>query len=365
MTTNSTLRELLVELLDGSEFATAIRQNGKPGRFALPIDRDARRRLVDAHICGLPMRLTFHSAKGTSWTEIVRQVILAAYCPASDGLCRWAGIDLDATDHGNGGLVNPRRAAASVFERAENAGLGSGLLVARSRRGMGRHVFLIPPQPVPLDEAAVAIASLVASAVRAGNRDVLEESVPHAFATDGGHTAIPGQAGALEIIPRSTNAPAFGWALTLPAAAAFAGHDGGVIIDPEKDQPRSLDVMPRCEASAWSSLIDEARNALRLTELLSSRVGPWRRDGDRYPERAVLERLDPRTRSFIDGRVEQGARNDSAFAASANLLGCGLDPSHALGLILDGAARCRLPEDEARSAFDSATRSWSRKARIR
>ncbi len=362
MTGHSLLPEFLLALLDGSEFATALRRGGKPARVRLPDDPAARRMLVDAHISGSPMTLTFCAEHSGSWQEKVPQVILAGYCPASDGKCRWTGIDLDATDHGTRGLIDPAHAARVITERADNAGLKSGLVVARSRRGQGRHVLLVPPNPINLNDAAIAIASVVASAFRIATRDVQEGAGSHAFMTANGVIAQPGDAGAVEIIPRSTRQPNYGWSLTLPGAGAFANHGGGVIVDPYEDEPVTLHAVPRCDPVAWESLIREARAVLPSPLQTPEHRRRCRNSRQGSPSVDRFERIDSRTRVFLDGNAEQGARNDSAFAASANLLGCGADRQEAEALILAGAAKCGLPEHEARAAFQSAAATIKRRA---
>jgi hypothetical protein len=51
----------------------------------------------------------------------VEQLALLAICPASNGLVRWFGIDLDASDHGDAGLADPGRVMRCIAERADNA----------------------------------------------------------------------------------------------------------------------------------------------------------------------------------------------------------------------------------------------------
>jgi hypothetical protein len=77
--------------------------------------------------------------------------------------------------------------------------------------------------------------------------------------------------------------------------------------------------------------------------------------------RRPLDRIDPRTRSFLDGEAVEGTRNVSAFAASANLLACGVNEHEAEHLILAGATASGLPEREARAALRSAARAIARK----
>ncbi len=137
MTDDRVAVRLLLALLDGATFANAMRRNGKPCRIRLPDDPESRTAIVDAHLRGAPSTLTFHANGYTPWREQVDVVALAAFCPAADGRCPWVGIDLDAADHGATGLVDPMYAARAIAERAANAGLMTGLLIARSRRGAG------------------------------------------------------------------------------------------------------------------------------------------------------------------------------------------------------------------------------------
>ncbi|MCC7291466.1 MAG: hypothetical protein IT449_05325 [Phycisphaerales bacterium] len=354
--------ELLLSMLDGSEWASAVRPNGKPCRVRLPDAPDARMALVEAHVRGAPMTLTFHADGYQPWNERVEAVALIAYCPGSDGSCRWLGIDLDATDHGAKGLADPVHAARCIAERADAAGLLSGLLVARSRGGRGRHVFLLLPNSVALPDAVVGVAALVASAFKVAASDVAECGTAQAFRRANGAIARPGDAGAVELVPRSTSKPGYGWALALPCAGAFAAHGGGVIVDPFEDKPMALERIPRCDPEAWSTSISEARAALSKRRAAAApppanRSPHWKHKLD------LLDRIDARTRTFLAGHAAEGTRNQSAFAASANLLGWGVDERAAERLILAGAAACGLAEREARAAFKSAMNATTRKAR--
>ena len=97
----------------------------------------------------------------------------------------------------------------------------------------------------------------------------------------------------------------------------------------------------------------------------SSQVGRIVCGGSRRTSlaRESIDHTDVRTRVFLDGHTPEGARNLSAFAASANLLGCGIDEREAKQLILAGAAACGLPEREAKAAFSSARNTLARKRR--
>ncbi len=354
---------LLLALLDGATFANATRRSGKPCRIRLPDDPESRTAIVDAHLRGAPSTLTFHANGHTPWREQVDAVALAAFCPAADGRCRWVGIDLDAADHGATGLVDPMYVARTIAERAANAGLMAGLLIARSRRGRGRHVFMLLPEPVALADAVIGVAALAAAAFKVAASDVAEYGAQHAFCRADGAIARPGEAGAVELLPRSTVKPPHGWALALPGAGAFASHGGGVIVDPFEDQPINYDRVPRCDHEAWSRFIEEARatlskrNAATAPQLMRRIVNYT--DRPRRP----IDRIDARTQAFLDGHTPEGTRNMSAFAASANLLGCGIDQREAKRLIVAGAAACDLPQREALDAFKSAVETLARRQR--
>jgi hypothetical protein len=139
---------------------------------------------------------------------------------------------------------------------------------------------------------------------------------------------------------------------------------GGIIVDPFNGQPAELRAVPRCDAGAWRRLVTEARSELaRKTprKPVSRHAGPRKPIGG-YG-RTALERIDARTRVFLDGRTPQGTRNVAAFAASCNLLGAGVGEAEAERLILAGAVGCGLPEREARTAFASAVGAMRQRAR--
>jgi len=192
---------ILLALLEGTTFVNALRRNGKPCRIALPDDEESRTALVEAHLRGESRILTFHAEDHEPWPEQVEAVVLAASCPAGDGRCRWLGIDLDASDHGPSGLVDPVHAVRAIAERADAAGLFDGLLVARSRRGHGRHVFLLLPEPVSLEDAVIGVAALTAAAFKVAASDTAEGEVAHGFRCTNGAIAQPGDAGFSRISP--------------------------------------------------------------------------------------------------------------------------------------------------------------------
>ena len=364
VTSEQVTHRLLLDLLDGATFANALRRNGKHCRIRLPSDTESQRALLDAHLRGAAGELTFIADGHGPWAECVDAVVLAAFCPGHDGRYRWVAIDLDADDHGERGLADPVHAVRSIAERADHAGLLSGLFVASSRGGRGRHVFLIPPEPVELNEAVIAVAALVASAFRIAVRDVSEYEGPHAFRTASGAIANPGDAGAIEFVPRSTTRPPHGWALTLPASGAFRDGGGGVLLDPFEDEPVELQSVPRCHPKAWSTLVAEARAV--LVERTGTHVPRYRSQSAHRTNtmRNPIDGIDPRSRDFLEGATPDGDRNNAAFAASVNLLGCGVDRHEARDMILKGASTCGLPEREAIAAFESAQRTINQKRRL-
>jgi hypothetical protein len=69
------------------------------------------------------------------------------------------------------------------------------------------------------------------------------------------------------------------------------------------------------------------------------------------------------TVDFLALGAPEGERNDRAFRAAADLCGCGYSREKALGLVLEAARKCVLPEDEARHAVESAYRKTRTPAR--
>lgn len=324
--------DVLNRLLDGSAWAVAERANGRPGRIRLPEDPARRRELVRRHLAGEPATISFHAEGCEPWVERVERVQLAAYCPAADGCCRWVGLDLDGASHGSRGLADVDRAAAAIVERADALGLGGGLLLARSRSGSGRHVWLLTPGSAPLADAVVAVGALAAAAMRAAADDVHDGSLVHAFIRIDATIAPPGDVG-LEMIPRSDDRPQFGWSLRLPTAERVIRPPAGA-----------------CDAGAWAALVREARARLRPRP-------PARRTARAVRNARVLS---DRTREFLDGRVSQGSRNAEAYAAACSLFGAGIDPIEVERLILDGAGSCGMREREARDVLKSARKAVAR-----
>jgi hypothetical protein len=361
----SAIRLTLRAMLDGAAVANAVMPWGKPGPIRLPDDPTERAALVNAHVRGEPADVTYCPAGHAPSMVHVEALALAGFCPAADGRCRWLGIDLDAADgHGAGGLADPEHAAGCLVERADAAGLLSGLLVARSRGGRGRHVFVFPPEPVALADGVLALAALVASAFKIAAADADNYGAPHAFRCADGAIAEPGQAGAMELRPRGTARPALGWTLALPAAGAFAQAGGGTVLDPFTDTPCELSAVPRCDARQWARFVADARAMLprqRPGKLDSRPVAG--RSGVRWASGTGPRALDARTHDFLEGRVSQGTRNSACFAAGCNLLGSGVSESEAERLILAGAVACELPEREARTCFASAAMAAQTKGR--
>jgi hypothetical protein len=214
-------------------------------------------------------------------------------------------------------------------------------------------------------DAVIGVAALAAVAFKVAASDITDYGAEHAFRRADGAIARLGDAGTIELLPHSTVKPPCGWALALPCAGAFAAHGGGVIVDPFEDKPIQHEHVPRCNAEAWAQFIAEARAALsrRATAAVPQRTRPRASYTD--SSRDLLDRVDHRTSAFLDGITPEGQRNAAAFAASANLIGCGVEEHEAERLIMAGAAACGLPEREARAAFASAVSVMARKRRHR
>lgn len=351
---------LLLALLEGQTHATAVMPWGKPGPIRLPDERAARSDLIAAHLQGTSATVTYTPADQASRRIALDSVVLAALCPGRDGRCRWIGIDLDAAgDHGQGGLADAAHAARCIVERAAAGGLLSGLVVACSRRGAGRHVWLCPPYPVALADATIAAAALVAAAYARAAEDVDDVGGRHAFATANGALAEPGASGAVEITPQGTAPPALGWSLTLPAAGAHAAKGGGIIIDPFTERAVAPQVVPRCSPDAWATLVSEARRRVGWPPATGTPPSP-KGSGGRpcfgWANNHSVP-LHGRTEQFLAGHTPDGQRNNAAFAAACNLFAVGLPVQDVERLIRHGARGCRLPEREALSAIKSAERT--------
>ena len=192
------------------------------------------------------------------------------------------------------------------------------------RADNGQHVFLIPPEPIPLIDGVLAIAAIVAQAFKAAAADVADCGAAHAFRTAGGDIAKPGEPGAVELIPRGTVRPALGWPIALLAAGEFAARGGGVILDAFADQPTERHAVPRCDADAWRRFLDDARRMARRKSPVRPRpVAAVECNGRAVGVGMGARALDALTRDFLDGRTAEGARNAACFAAACNLLARG------------------------------------------
>lgn len=352
------LIELLLAMLEGSMYANAVMPWRAPAPIRLPDDRADRAKIVEAHLLGTAFEVLYSPKDAASRLIRIDTLVLAAFCPAADGRCRWLMIDLDGLDHGEKGLRDPHHAVRCIAERAANAGLLAGLVTARSRRGIGLHVFLFPPAPCDLVDGVIVIGALIADAYRAATAAMTECGIPHAFRCGDGTIAKPGQAGAVELIPRSTTRPELGWPITLPGAGAYSPSGGGLIIDPFSGEPISLRVAPRADSENWLRYLEEAK--LRYRRNAPTHLPPPRSRSLSVNSRS---RIDPRTRAFLAGRVQEGQRADSAYASACNLIGIGIDACEVRQLILDGAAACGLPAVEATNAVASAIATLRRRNR--
>lgn len=340
--------ELLIALLDGSTHANAIMPWGL-GPIRLPEQLADRRDLVRAHLNGSAAQVEYSPRDKPPQIIEVRPLVLGVYSPGADGLCRSVAFDFDAAKgHGPNGLLDPAHAVRCLAERADTLGLSPGLLTVRSRGAVGRHVWLVPPGPIPLRDAVVAAAFLAAASRRIADWDAKEgEEVRHAFLRADGYLASPGQAGAFELIPPSSERPQTGWALTLPAAGAFVPIGGGAIVDPFSDEPISLSAVPRCRAESWSKFFRaaEIEVAGRLARKSTVRL------------KGAGQRTHPLTQALLLGQTPKGSRNKSVYAAACNLLGCGIPPEDVEKQVFQGGLATGLPEREVRAAIRSALRT--------
>lgn len=345
----------LLALMEGCKFASAMMPWGQQGPIELPSADGDRRALVLAHVEGKRAEVTYCPSSGPSRIVSVARLVLFALCPAADELCRFLCYDLDSADgHGSKGLLDPLRAAACIAERCDALGLLGGLIVARSRNGKGRHVWLILPCRVSLVDAVIVAAGLAAHALRIAAQDAADTDRPHAFLSGDGQIAPIGRSGTWELIPHSTNRPTKGWALVLPGAGALAAHGGGQIIDPFSypTEPATLTSVPRCDVRAWQRFLAETR-----AELDRRKPSPRRRSPGRRTPLDPLTRIDPRTRAFLDGNCAPGERNRSLFVAVTNMLGVGVPGSEAEQLAYRAALHCGLSDREARATIRSALRA--------
>jgi len=344
----------LLAVLEGCTRAAASMPWGRLGPIRLPEEVSARHALVEAHVEG-PSATVIYCPSGEAPRSLkLGAVVLYAYCPAADGLCRWVGFDLDAVhSHGAGGLMEPHRAAACIAEQCAAAGLFGGLVVARSAGGAGRHLWLIAPAPVPLADAVFLVAGLAARALSIAENDAAGSDRAHAFVCGDGSIATLGKSGSVELLPRSTDRPAFGWSLMLPSPGALADRGGGLIIDPFSDPPTPVKLthVPSCDPRAWQTFLDETRHAL-VRRQVGKPLPP--NAGTTPVSTHAMDRLDPRTRVFLDGRCPVGQRDHSLYVAVCNMIGVGVPRAEAQRLALQGALACGLPEREARATIRSA-----------
>lgn len=354
-------RSLLLALLDGAIWATCVRNNGRPGRIALPSDPRQRDALVDAHLAGEPAKLRFHARGAPPWTESVRAVRIVAYCPADDGLCRWIAIDLDAGDHGARGLADPAHAMRCIAERADAAGLADGLLANRSGGGCGRHLWLIPPAPCSLADGVLAVAALAAAASRIGR-----DADKYPFARADGTDAALGDPGAIEFYPRQTRRPAYGWGLALPCAGAAKRRGGGILVDAFDDRPIAINTVPRSDAANWNRFLCESRRRLeaaRERERIQNRFTRRRKPplkSSLNPLAALERSRSPyaaMARSLLAGTIAEGERNHAVYAAALRLYHLGVPDWEVEAIVMQAALAAGLPEREARATLRSARKA--------
>ncbi len=346
------LTAALLAILEGSSHASAWMAHWSrpaPGPIRLPDDDAQRAALVAAHVSGAPGRVLYSKDKLYKPVDVAA-VQLFARCPGADGLVRWLAFDLDAADgHGARGLVDPPQAARYFAAAADDCGLLTGMFVARSRGGRGRHVWLLTPGPVALVEAVIVAAALAARAIALARDDAPDGRAP--FRRADGSIARPGDSGAIDLFPHSDQRPPAGWQLALPAAGALASVGGGVIVDPFSDVPTKLLTVPSAASTAWTAVVNRHRRALQSPR---SNFAPHRQRS--WQSADPLERAHPRTLQLLDGHAPEGERNKATFAGACNLLSLGLDPSEVRRLVVSGAVASGLPEREAIAAANSALR---------
>lgn len=355
--TNDAHVAFLLELLEVSSHAGVMLPWGRPGPIELPDNEAERRELALAHIQGRQATVVYAPANTVPKRMTVDPLVLFAYAPASDGKCRWIGIDLDSCDgHGSSGLVDAVRAAACIAGHCDAIGLLNGLVIARSRSGRGRHAWLVPPYPVSLDDAVIAVGGIAALGMELATRDENDRGLPHAFLCGNGSKAIPGRSGSVELIPHSTERPPRGWSLLLPCSGAFKNVDGGAIVDPftSPSVHAELREVPCCPDEWWRTCISELRAEIEHRTPLSNKPNSPRPPAN---PRSAIQRVDPRTRVFLEGRCPPGERDRSLFIAVCNMIGVGMAVTEVESLALQGAAACGLPDREARATIRSALRT--------
>jgi len=340
---------ILRALLAGSDHAAAAMPWRTFGPIRLPDDDARLAALRRAHLRGEAATIEFAPLDKPTRAVQVDALQLAAYTPRPNGTCTWIAFDFDGASHGARGLTAPERAAAALAERAAAAGLLDGILVVRSRSGAGLHVWLLLPEPVPLADACIIAAGLGAQAGRIADRDVQDYGCAHALATASGIASV-GQAGAFELLPRSSERPRRGYPLVLPFSGMAAQRGGGVAVDPFGNPPKPIEPqrVPRCDVTALHRFIDETRTELRRRQ-------PRRRT-HRPAYEARGRKLDPRTSALIEGRTPQGERNRAVYYALPDLVRSGVREAEAEALIVAGAERCGLSRAEIDATLRSARR---------
>jgi hypothetical protein len=339
------LESVLTRMLAGCEFASCQMPWGRPGPIRLPESEDARFDLTRSHLKGGPATVFYTPAKGPCEEVDLKETRLFCLCPATDRRCRWVGIDLDGVNHGNDGLVDPLHTVRTFASAAEELGLLDGLMVAPSRSGVGRHLFLLLPSPTSLADAVLGLAAWTAHAWRIADRDVTDYDGQHAFRNSEGIPSQPGQAGAIELIPRSDAPPPLGWSLALPRE----------FNDPFTDHKVEIKSDISCSTDAWSTLIEQTRR-LRRPQSLRSR--PERRlPHSRKRIDGASKELHPDTVDFLNGNTPVGRRNQSLFATVCNLLGHGMDATEVEKFALDAGINNGLSHREAVATIQSALRT--------
>lgn len=356
MTISDARTEMLARLLDGAPLANARMPwgAGAPGPIRWPNEPAEQLDLIRRHILGRPARVMFSPTDRAARAVAVDPLELGEYMPQhADGRCNALAVDIDAAEsHGSRGLVDPLAAARAIGERAAHAGLDGGLLVTRSRSGRGYHLRIMLAEPAALADAALAIAYLGSNAIRAADRDAADYGCPHAFRCGDGRTARAGDAGAVELFPKSTERPPIGWALALP----FGGGAQSLDVFDDPPTPIELHAVPACSPVAWRRLIEDARRELQKRRRRTAT--PRRSYGRRAHD--SRRRLDPRTQSLLDGTTPQGERNRAAFCAFLDLRRSGAGDVEAAQLVTDGAKRCGLSDREIAATLRSARRRLER-----
>lgn len=349
------LRGAVRAMLAGSQYAAARMPWGTPGPILLPDDVAQRHALIEAHLAGGPAVILYSPAGRPPQRMRLGKLELLAYSPDAAGRVRWLAYDLDGPDHGAGGLSDPAAAADCLAEACTSAGLADGLLVALSRGGVGRHVFIVLPRAVALGDAVVATGALAASAFYTASRSARERGEPHAFRRPDGQLGSLGQAGCVEMIPRHTERPARGWAIALPtperliAPLATTGQMPDATAAPDA---AVLAPSIACDEDHWSQFVADARAKLNAHRRRRRPPRPAPRARPRPP--GALSRS---TREVLDGRVPNGQRNDRSFRAACELFRGGYSESEIARMLVAAGEACGLPAHEVRCIVASARRA--------